>query len=93
MYELINKNNSYCQSKYKWKIGNWDLCKKPCGYKKRKIECIDKNGRTVSKELCPRPVPKSKLKCSTDKCIKGIWAISPWTPCNRTCDTGKLKNQ
>nr|XP_050844302.1 A disintegrin and metalloproteinase with thrombospondin motifs 9 isoform X2 [Vespula vulgaris] len=61
-----------CNDKFYWRISSWKKCDQPCGRKgrqERKVFCVNKAGRTVSKSKCPESFrPKKRRRCNQRKC-------------------------
>ena len=84
--------------RYRWKVGPWQGCSKPCGIgaKIRAVACFDTNSNkaAVSDWLCKRTSrkPKDQIPCNRQPCIaskpnpNGQWIQGEWARCSVSCD-------
>ena len=84
--------------RYRWKVGPWNDCSKPCniGTKRRAVACYDTRGNKamISEWICKRisRKPKDQLPCNRKPCqllkteTNGQWIKGEWSKCSVTCD-------
>ena len=84
--------------RYRWKVGPWNDCSKPCniGTKRRAVACYDTRGNKamISEWICKRisRKPKDQMPCNRKPCqllkpeTNGQWIKGEWSKCSVTCD-------
>ena len=84
--------------RYRWKVGPWNDCSKPCniGTKRRAVACYDTRGNKamLSEWICKRisRKPKDQMPCNRKPCqllkpeTNGQWIKGEWSKCSVTCD-------
>ena len=84
--------------RYRWKVGPWNDCSKPCniGTKRRAVACYDTRGNKamLSEWICKRVSrkPKDQMPCNRKPCqllkpeTNGQWIKGEWSKCSVTCD-------
>ncbi|VDN04037.1 unnamed protein product, partial [Thelazia callipaeda] len=64
-----------CDAKYRWSVGPWSQCSASCGlgFRRRRVRCLDRDGRRVSRDLCDRSPdrPKRRESCFLRNCLPG----------------------
>ncbi|CAI5448985.1 unnamed protein product [Caenorhabditis angaria] len=64
-------NLNPCDSEYQWYFGQWGTCSKTCGQgvSRRKVRCVDKNGKRVEKTKCSNKKPRRTQGCFERNCL------------------------